>query len=83
VNNAIASQLDWNDIKEIIEEAQEQCHPIACLIKELKLTTNQIVLNLKNIENEENPNEILSINIDLGSSAFRNARRLSFFFSIF
>ncbi|XP_065063577.1 ribosome quality control complex subunit NEMF-like [Rhopilema esculentum] len=48
VNSAIANQIDWEEISNIVKEAQEQGDPVACSIKELKLETNQITMKLKN-----------------------------------
>ena len=47
VNNAIANQLDWNEINEIIQEAQEANHAVALAIKKLKLEINHIILELR------------------------------------
>lgn len=47
VNNAIANQLDWAEIGEIIKEAQEEEHEVALAIKDLKLEINHIVLELE------------------------------------
>jgi hypothetical protein len=55
VNNAIANQLDWSEINEIIEEAQENNHEVALAIKKLKLEINHITLELRltfKLENE-------------------------------
>jgi len=46
VNNAIANQLDWKEIEEIIEEAKEENHFIAIAIKKLKLEINHVILLL-------------------------------------
>jgi len=46
VNSAIANKVDWEEIDEIVKEAQSQEDPVACSIKELKLDTNQIVMKL-------------------------------------
>ena len=46
VNSAIANKVDWEEIDEIVKEAQSQGDPVACSIKELKLDTNQIVMKL-------------------------------------
>lgn len=47
MNNALANQLDWKEIEEIIEEAKEDNHTVALAIKELKLEINHISLELK------------------------------------
>ncbi|KAK7079903.1 hypothetical protein SK128_022376, partial [Halocaridina rubra] len=44
VRSAVANQIDWKQIKELLAEAQAQGDPIAQTIKQLKLETNTIVL---------------------------------------
>jgi hypothetical protein len=46
INNAIANQLDWSEINEIIQEAQEAGHVVALAVKKLKLEINHITLEL-------------------------------------
>ena len=47
VNSAIANQIDWEEINEIVKEAQLQGDRIACSIKELKLEANQLSMKLR------------------------------------
>lgn len=47
INSAIANQIDWEEIQEIVKEAQEQRDLVACSIKSLKLDSNQIVMLLR------------------------------------
>ena len=47
INSAIANQIDWEEIEEIVKEAQSQMDPVASAIKLLKLNINQIVLTLQ------------------------------------
>ena len=46
VRSALASQIAWTEIEELLTEAQEENDPVACAIRELKLKTNQIVVFL-------------------------------------
>uniref|UniRef100_UPI00398E5961 ribosome quality control complex subunit NEMF n=1 Tax=Pristiophorus japonicus TaxID=55135 RepID=UPI00398E5961 len=48
IRSALANQIDWTEIGSIVKEAQEQEDPVACSIKELKLSTNHITMLLKN-----------------------------------
>uniref|UniRef100_H3B9L2 Ribosome quality control complex subunit NEMF n=1 Tax=Latimeria chalumnae TaxID=7897 RepID=H3B9L2_LATCH len=48
VRSALANQIDWTEIGIIVKEAQAQGDPVACAIKELKLSTNHITMLLKN-----------------------------------
>ncbi len=53
----IANKIDWNEIQELIDEAREESHPVACLIQKLKL---EIVLALEYVYTNE---EFLYISI--------------------
>merc|ERR1711962_738498 len=44
--SAIANQIPWDQIKEIIKEATENRDPVASRIKQIKLETNHIVMRL-------------------------------------
>ncbi|XP_076305404.1 ribosome quality control complex subunit NEMF-like [Tachypleus tridentatus] len=85
VRSAIANQINWTEIWNIIQEASEQGDPVAKAIKSLKLEVNHFTMllnvqsgnTLKNDGNENktgNINSVLvDINIDL--SAYSNARK--------
>lgn len=47
VNSAIANQIDWSEINNIVKEAQSQGDPVACAIGALKLETNHISMHLR------------------------------------
>ena len=47
VNSAIANQIDWSEINNIVKEAQSQGDQVACAIAALKLETNHITMNLR------------------------------------
>ena len=46
INSAIANQIPWDQIKEIIKEATEKGDPVASRIKQLKFEVNHIVMLL-------------------------------------
>uniref|UniRef100_A0A8C2JSY9 Ribosome quality control complex subunit NEMF n=1 Tax=Cyprinus carpio TaxID=7962 RepID=A0A8C2JSY9_CYPCA len=48
VRSALANQVDWAEIGQIVKEAQAARDPVACAIKELKLQSNHITMLLKN-----------------------------------
>ncbi|CAB3248697.1 unnamed protein product [Arctia plantaginis] len=73
VQTAIANQMGWEDIKLLVKSAQDNNDPIASCIKELKLKTNHITLELSDPYDEEL--EPLCVDIDLSLTAFANARR--------
>ena len=46
INSAIANQIPWDQIKEIIKEATDKGDPVASRIKQLKFDVNHIVMLL-------------------------------------
>ncbi|KAH8312498.1 hypothetical protein KR044_011035, partial [Drosophila immigrans] len=81
IQSAIASQLAWPDIQELVKEAQANGDVVASSIKQLKLEINHISLLLSDpyggsdSENEDDQNESMVIDVDLALSAWANARR--------
>ncbi|XP_047133052.1 ribosome quality control complex subunit NEMF isoform X1 [Hydra vulgaris] len=53
VNSAIANQLDWEEIEDLLKEAKLKGDPVANIIKSLQLKTNQITISVNNISDEE------------------------------
>jgi hypothetical protein len=47
VRSAIANQIDWTEIHNLVKEAQMDGDPVAMAIKDLKLATNHITLLLQ------------------------------------
>lgn len=89
VNSAIANQIPWDQIKEIIKEATDNGDPVASRIKQIKLEVNHIVMQLidpfahlnqdyedDSDESEKNsPLSELLVEIDLDLTAQANARK--------
>ncbi|KAI9257286.1 hypothetical protein BDA99DRAFT_441428 [Phascolomyces articulosus] len=50
IRNAVASQMDWRDLNELVAEEKKRGNPIADIIHALKLETNQITLLLTDPE---------------------------------
>jgi len=90
INSAIANQIPWDQIKEIIKEATENGDPVASRIKQIKLEVNHIVMQLndpyahlnqdyeddsdEDFDSEKGPSELM-VEIDLGLTAQANARK--------
>jgi len=89
INSAIANQIPWDQIKEIIKEATENGDPVASRIKQIKLEVNHIVMQLndpyahlnKDYEDSDEdsgvksgPSELM-VEIDLDLTAQANARK--------
>lgn len=83
---ALANQLPWPNISEMVNEATERGDPVASAIKELKLNTNQITLLLSDpyaneddsVDEEDEDSDVLkpmSVDVDLALSAFANAKK--------
>ncbi|XP_034664427.1 nuclear export mediator factor NEMF homolog [Drosophila subobscura] len=84
VQSAIASQLAWPDIHELVKEAQANGDVVASSIKQLKLEINHISLilsdpydNQSEIESEDGNDcaDSTVVDVDLALSAWANARR--------
>ncbi|XP_026743274.1 nuclear export mediator factor NEMF [Trichoplusia ni] len=77
VQAALANQMSWDDIKDLVKAAQENKDPIASCIKQLKLNTNHITLLLEDpYDSGEEPLPPQLVDIDLSLTAYANARRL-------
>lgn len=89
VNSAIANQIPWDQIKEIIKEATDNGDPVASRIKQIKLEVNHIVMQLKDpyahlnqdydndsdeSSKEAAPTELM-VELDLDLTAQANARK--------
>merc|ERR1719348_126923 len=88
INSAIANQIPWDQIKEIIKEATDKGDPVASRIKQLKFDVNHITMLLADpyahldqeyvekedneVEEDENAKELM-IEIDLSLTAQANA----------
>lgn len=85
VTDNLIFKTSWEDIDELVKEAASKGDPIAQQIKKLKLEINHISLSLydpyaESSENEHSSHENdvippMLVDIDLGLSAFANARR--------
>ncbi|XP_001813943.2 ribosome quality control complex subunit NEMF homolog [Tribolium castaneum] len=85
VQTALATQISWSDLADLIKEAASQGDEIAQRIKELKLETNHISLYLTDpyaeddseSDDEDNDDKIppMVVDVDLDLSAFANGRR--------
>ncbi|KAK6182203.1 hypothetical protein SNE40_009935 [Patella caerulea] len=83
VRSAIANQIDWNEIWNLIKEAQLSHDPVAMAIKGIKLDTNHMTMLLSDPyyvsdgDDEESvqPLKPLKIDIDLSLSAYANSRK--------
>lgn len=81
VKSALANQIDWTEISQIVKEAQSQGDPVASAIKGLKLESNHITMVLcdpyedSDDEEENRQKKPVKIDIDLSLSAYANARK--------
>ncbi|KAJ8661496.1 hypothetical protein O0I10_002762 [Lichtheimia ornata] len=57
IRNAIASQMDWRDLRELVNQEKSRGNPIAQIIDDLKLETNQITLLLSSTEDESDTSD--------------------------
>ncbi|GIX85354.1 nuclear export mediator factor NEMF homolog [Caerostris extrusa] len=78
IRSAIANQISWSDIQDLIKEAQIEGDPVAKAIKKLKLDINHFTMLLCNPlidSDEEEETKPILVDIDLDCSAYANARK--------
>ncbi|KAG6543609.1 hypothetical protein Mapa_014972 [Marchantia paleacea] len=79
VRTALASGMDWKDLGRMIKEEKKAGNPVAGVIHNLQLETNQITLLLSNnldyMDEEEKTRPVDKVEVDLSLSAHANARR--------
>ena len=76
VRSAVANQIDWTEINQIVKEAQSQGDQVAGAIKGLNLDKNHMSLLLKDIcVEDDEAGKPVRVDIDLGLSAYANARK--------
>lgn len=89
IRSAIANQMSWPDIHELVKAAQASGDPVAGAIKQLKLEINHISLklsdpydagnedleNIKESDNHDQPRPAMVVDVDLALSAWANARK--------
>ncbi|XP_067939413.1 ribosome quality control complex subunit NEMF-like [Watersipora subatra] len=73
VRSALANQIDWGDIDDIIKEAQSHGDPVAMAIKRLKLEKNHFTVQLR--DHYEEDSKPMTIDIDIALSAYANAKK--------
>lgn len=72
VRSALANQIGWAEITELLKEGQEQGDPMARSIRKLKLETNHFEMLLRDPYDE---GEEALVDIDIDLSAYANARK--------
>ncbi|XP_026332857.1 nuclear export mediator factor NEMF [Hyposmocoma kahamanoa] len=76
IQSAIANQMSWDDIKLLVQTAQDNKDPIASCIKQMKLNKNHITLLLTDpYEDSDEELKPMLVDIDLSLTAFANARK--------
>lgn len=78
VQSALANQISWPDIHSLLKEAQARGDPVASTIKQLKLETNHISVQLHDpYEDSDEETELkpMIVDIDLAQTAFGNATK--------
>ena len=77
IRSALANQLDWTEIKELISEAAENGDPVVSRIKDLKLDVNQMTMLLENpyASLDNHPEELMSSSEDDSENESENRVR--------
>ena len=74
INNALASGIDWNAFKDILETQRRMRHPVATALKSLQLNDNKISLSLSCYD-DDGERENLTVSLDLSLTAHANAQQ--------
>ncbi|XP_015913965.2 ribosome quality control complex subunit NEMF [Parasteatoda tepidariorum] len=77
IRSAIANQISWSHIQDLIKEAQFEGDPVASAIKKLKLDINHFTILLSNphFDSDDEESKPQLVDIDLDFSAYANARK--------
>lgn len=86
VRSALANQIDWTEIENLVHEAQLQGDPVASCITGLKLDSNMITLLLRDpyrysddeYDDDDDDDDVLKptkVDIDISMSAYGNSRK--------
>lgn len=79
IRSAVANQMSWPDIHELVKAAQANGDQTAASIKQLKLEINHITLKLSDPygsdDEDDNSMPTLLVDVDLALSAWANARK--------
>lgn len=76
INGALATGLQWNALKALIKQRQQEGHPVAYIIHDLFFERNAISVLLEDdLSEEDNANQIpsLVVEVSLSKSAHSNA----------
>ncbi|CAF0941684.1 unnamed protein product [Adineta steineri] len=80
INTAVANQMSWPEIEELVDEAKQSGDPTAKAIQAIKFDINHLTLLLKDPFGDDNDTEKrfsgpVKIDVDLSLTAFANAKR--------
>ncbi|CAF1615595.1 unnamed protein product [Adineta ricciae] len=78
INTAVANQMSWPEIEELVDEAKQSGDPTARAILAIKFDINHITLLLRDPFADENDKTSLApvrVDVDLALTAFANAKR--------
>lgn len=76
IRTAIAAQMSWGNIKQLIEDATRKNDPVAKFITNTKFETNQICMTLHDpFADSDDENKPIEVDVDLSLSAHANAKR--------
>eukprot|EP00282_Hemiselmis_andersenii_P032768 CAMPEP_0169451756 /NCGR_PEP_ID=MMETSP1042-20121227/13868_1 /TAXON_ID=464988 /ORGANISM="Hemiselmis andersenii, Strain CCMP1180" /LENGTH=638 /DNA_ID=CAMNT_0009563691 /DNA_START=64 /DNA_END=1977 /DNA_ORIENTATION=- len=77
VNSLLGQGIDWISLKKMVKTEAKKGNPVAQLIHQLKLETNQITLmltfGLDCLEEDSQTLPVTLVDVDLGSNAYTNA----------
>ncbi|CAF4968282.1 unnamed protein product, partial [Rotaria socialis] len=80
INTAVANQMSWPEIEELVDDAKQSGDPTARAIHSIKFDINHLTLLLRDpfgdgSDIEKNAGAPAKIDVDLSLTAFANAKR--------
>ncbi|CAF1380213.1 unnamed protein product [Rotaria sordida] len=80
INTAVANQMSWPEIEELVDEAKQSGDPTARAIQSIKFDINHLALLLRDPfgdddDSGKSSNAPVKIDVDLSLTAFANAKR--------
>ncbi|CAF1207062.1 unnamed protein product [Rotaria sp. Silwood1] len=80
INTAVANQMSWPEIEELVDEAKQSGDPTARAIQSIKFDINHLTLLLRDPfgdddDSGKSSNAPVKVDVDLSLTAFANAKR--------
>ncbi|OMJ16764.1 Nuclear export mediator factor Nemf [Smittium culicis] len=72
IRSALAAEIDWDELKELVEQQKQANHPVAKNIHSLNLASNKVTISFDSEEQSSSGSTLAEIDLEL--TAFSNAQ---------